>query len=335
MAAAPKPTEALPSDLEAAILRLKQERNAVLLAHYYQESEIQDLADFVGDSLALAQAATRVERDVIVFCGVHFMAETAKILNPTRKVVVPDLAAGCSLADGCPADQFARFKAQHPGAKVLSYINCSAEVKAMSDLICTSANAVAMARQFEGQPLILAPDRHLARWIAEQLGRDDLIIWPGTCIVHEQFNARELAKLKVRHPEAEVLAHPECQAAVLDQADFIASTTGIIKRSVESPAETLIIATEDGVFHQIEKKLAEQGRKKTLIQAPGMDESCACNRCPFMRLNTLEKLYLCLRDLAPEVTVPEDIRRRALVPIERMLELSKPAPREARADARA
>jgi quinolinate synthase len=333
MAAAAKTTEALPSDLEGAILRLKQERNAVLLAHYYQESEIQDLADFVGDSLALAQAATRVERDVIVFCGVHFMAETAKILNPARKVVVPDLAAGCSLADGCPADQFARFKAQHPGAKVLSYINCSAEVKAMSDLICTSANAVAMAREFEGQPLILAPDRHLARWIAEQLGRDDLIIWPGTCIVHEQFNARELAKLKVRHPEAEVLAHPECQAAVLDQADFIASTTGIIKRSVESPAETLIIATEDGVFHQIEKKLAEQGRKKTLIQAPGMDESCACNRCPFMRLNTLEKLYLCLRDLAPEVTVPEEIRRRALVPIERMLALSRPQPR-APADAR-
>jgi quinolinate synthase len=336
MAAAPQTTETFPADLEAAIRRLKQERNAVLLAHYYQESEVQDLADFVGDSLQLAQAATTVERDVIVFCGVHFMAETAKILNPTRKVVVPDLAAGCSLADGCPADQFARFKAQHPGAKVLSYINCSAEVKAMSDLICTSANAVAMARQFEGQPLILAPDRHLARWIAEQLGRDDLIIWPGTCIVHEQFNARELAKLKVRHPEAEVIAHPECQAAVLDQADFIASTTGIIKRSVESLAETLIIATEDGVFHQIEKKLAEQGKKKTLIQAPGMDESCACNRCPFMRLNTLEKLYLCLRDLAPEVTVPEEIRRRALVPIERMLELSKPQPsREPRADARA
>jgi quinolinate synthase len=336
MAAALQTTQAIPADLEAAILRLKEERNAVLLAHYYQESEIQDLADFVGDSLALAQAAMRVERDVIVFCGVHFMAETAKILNPTRKVVVPDLAAGCSLADGCPADQFARFKAEHPGAKVLSYINCSAEVKAMSDLICTSSNAVAMARQFEGQPLILAPDRHLARWIAHELGRDDLIIWPGTCIVHEQFNARELAKLKIRHPEAEVLAHPECQAAVLDQADFIASTTGIIKRAVESPAETLIIATEDGVFHQIEKKLAERGKKKTLIQAPGVDESCACNRCPFMRLNTLEKLYLCLRDLAPEVTVPEEIRRRALVPIERMLELSKAAPpREPRADARA
>jgi quinolinate synthase len=258
-----------------------------------------------------------------VFCGVHFMAETAKILNPTRKVVVPDLAAGCSLADGCPPDQFRRFIDQHPGAAVLSYINCSAEVKAMSDLICTSANAVAMARQFDGRPLIFAPDRHLARWVAQQLGRDDLIIWPGTCIVHEQFSARELAKLKLRHPEAEVLAHPECQASVLDQADFIASTTGIIKRAVESPAKTLIIATEDGVFHQIEKKLAAHGQAKTLIQAPGVDESCACNRCPFMRLNTLEKLYLCLRDLGPEVTVPEDIRRRALVPIERMLELSR------------
>jgi quinolinate synthase len=330
MAAALHTPEAIPPDLEAAILRLKAERNAVLLAHYYQESEIQDLADFVGDSLALAQAATRVGREVIVFCGVHFMAETAKILNPTRKVVVPDLAAGCSLADGCPPDQFRRFIDQHPGAAVLSYINCSAEVKAMSDLICTSANAVAMARQFEGRPLIFAPDRHLARWVAQQLGRDDLIIWPGTCIVHEQFNARELAKLKLRHPEAEVLAHPECQAAVLDQADFIASTTGIITRAVESPAATLIIATEDGVFHQIEKKLAERGEKKTLIQAPGLDESCACNRCPFMRLNTLEKLYLCLRDLAPEVTVPEETRLRALVPIQRMLELSKqpqPAPR--------
>jgi quinolinate synthase len=321
--AAPQHSEAFPADLEGEIRRLKQERNAVLLAHYYQESEIQDLADFVGDSLQLAQAATTVERDVIVFCGVHFMAETAKILNPTRKVVVPDLAAGCSLADGCPPDQFRRFIDQHPGAAVLSYINCSAEVKAMSDLICTSANAVAMARQFEGRPLIFAPDRHLARWVAQQLGRDDLIIWPGTCIVHEQFNARELAKLKLRHPEAEVLAHPECQASVLDQADFIASTTGIIKRAVESPAKTLIIATEDGVFHQIEKKLAAHGQAKTLIQAPGIDESCACNRCPFMRLNTLEKLYLCLRDLRPEVTVPEDVRRRALLPIERMLELSR------------
>ena len=308
----------------AEVRRLAAERGAVVLAHNYQVPEIQDVAHVTGDSLYLSRVAAQTDAREIVFCGVHFMAETAKILNPTRKVVVPDLAAGCSLADGCPPDQFRRFIDQHPGAAVLSYINCSAEVKAMSDLICTSANAVAMARQFDGRPLIFAPDRHLARWVAQQLGRDDLIIWPGTCIVHEQFNARELAKLKMRHPEAEVLAHPECQASVLDQADFIASTTGIIKRAVESPAKVLIIATEDGVFHQIEKKLAEQGQTKTLIQAPGIDESCACNRCPFMRLNTLEKLYLCLRDLAPEVTVPEDIRRRALVPIQRMLELSKP-----------
>ena len=316
------PIETFPADLEAAILGLKEERNAVLLAHYYQEDEVQDLADVVGDSLALAQYAKAVDKDVIVFCGVHFMAETAKILNPARKVVVPDLEAGCSLADGCPPDQFQRFKDEHPGAKVLTYINCSAEVKAMSDLICTSSNAVAMAQEFKDEPLILAPDRHLARWIGLELGRDDLIVWPGTCIVHEQFSAKELAKLKVRNPGAEVLAHPECDASVLDQADMIGSTAKIIARSVESPAETLIIATEDGVFHTIEKKLALAGKKKELIQAPGMDESCACNRCPFMRLNTLEKLYLCLRDLGPEVTVPEEIRVRALAPIERMLELS-------------
>ncbi len=318
----PTPRETFPSDLEAAIRELKDSQNAVLLAHYYQEDEIQDLADFVGDSLALAQAATKVDKDVIVFCGVNFMAETAKILNPDRKVVVPDLAAGCSLADGCPPDEFQEFIDAHPGAKVLSYINCSAEVKAMSDLICTSSNAVKMAKEFEGQPLIVAPDRHLARWIGQEANRDDLIIWQGACIVHEQFSAKELAKLRVRHPDAEVLAHPECDAAVLDQADFIASTSGIIQRSVDSPADTLIIATEDGVFHSIEQKLRAQGKKKTLIQAPGIDESCACNRCPFMRLNTLEKLYLCLRDLEPEITVPEETRLRALEPIERMLELS-------------
>jgi quinolinate synthase len=308
----------LPEDLEAAIARVKRERNAVILAHYYQESEIQDLADFVGDSLQLAQAAQKVEADVIAFCGVHFMAETAKILNPQRKVVVPDLAAGCSLADGCPADEFQAFIDAHPGAAVLSYINCSAEVKAKSDLICTSANAVKMARHFAGRPLIFAPDKHLARWVGEQAGRPDLIVWPGTCIVHEQFSAKRLAQLKLLHPDAEVLAHPECDEAVLEQADFIASTTGIIKRAVESKASTLIIATEDGVFHQIR----ERAPGKTLLQAPGMDESCACNRCPFMRLNTLEKLYLCLRDLAPEVTLPEAIRVRALQPIRKMLELS-------------
>jgi len=308
----------LPDDLEAAIAQIKRERNAVILAHYYQDSEIQDLADFVGDSLQLAQAAQQVKSDVIAFCGVHFMAETAKILNPERKVVVPDLKAGCSLADGCPPDEFRKFIDAHPGAAVLSYVNCSAEVKAMSDLICTSANAVKMARQFEGRPLFFAPDKHLARWVAQQANRPDMIVWPGTCIVHEQFSAKRLEQLKLLHPDAEVLAHPECDEAVLAQADFIASTTGIIKRAVESKAKTLIIATEDGVFHQIRERAPE----KLLLQAPGIDESCACNRCPFMRLNTLEKLYLCLRDLAPEVTVPEALRVRALVPIERMLKLS-------------
>ena len=240
------PSEVLPDDLEEAILELKRERNAVLLAHYYQEDEIQDLADFVGDSLALAQAAKRVDADVIAFCGVNFMAETAKILNPDRTVVVPDLAAGCSLADGCPADEFAAFVAEHPGAKVLSYINTTAEVKALSDLICTSSNAARMAAQFEGQPLIFAPDRHLARWVAKQADRPDMIVWQGSCIVHEQFSAKRLAQLRVKHPDAEVLAHPECDQAVLDQADFVASTTGIIQRAVDSKANTLIIATEVG-----------------------------------------------------------------------------------------
>jgi quinolinate synthase len=318
LASAPQRAD-LPEDLEQAILALKRERNAVILAHYYQESEIQDLADFVGDSLALAQAAARVESDVIAFCGVHFMAETAKILNPRRRVVIPDVNAGCSLADGCPADEFRAFVDAHPGAAVLTYINTSAEVKAMSDLICTSSNAARMARHFAGRPLIFAPDRHLARWVAKQVDRPDMIVWPGTCVVHEQFSAKRLAQLRVRHPEAEVLAHPECDEAVLEQADFIASTTGIIQRAVESPAPTLIIATEDGVFHQIEQRAPH----KQLIQAPGIDESCACNQCPFMRLNTLEKLYLCLRDLEPEVTLPEDVRLRALRPIERMLELSQ------------
>jgi len=307
-----------PEELEEAILRLKRERNAILLAHYYQESEIQDLADVVGDSLQLARAAQKADRDVIAFCGVHFMAETAKILNPTRTVVVPDLKAGCSLADGCPAEAFREFVAEHPGAAVVSYINSSAEVKAMSDLICTSSNAVKMVQHFAGRPVIFAPDRHLGRWVAQQAKRPDLILWQGSCIVHELFSAKKLAELKVKHPDAEVLAHPECEDGVLAQADYIGSTTGIIDRAIKSPAKTLIIATEDGVFHQIAPRVPE----KTLLQAPGEDESCACNRCPYMRLNTLEKLYLCLRDLAPTVSVPEPVRVRALRPIELMLQLS-------------
>jgi quinolinate synthase len=307
-----------PEELEEAILRLKRERNAILLAHYYQESEIQDLADVVGDSLQLARAAQKADRDVIAFCGVHFMAETAKILNPTRTVVVPDLKAGCSLADGCPAEEFRSFVAEHPGAAVVSYINSSAEVKAMSDLICTSSNAVKMVQHFADRPVIFAPDRHLGRWVAQQAGRPDLILWQGSCIVHELFSAKRLAELKVKHPDAEVLAHPECEDAVLAQADYVGSTTGIIERASKSPAKTLIIATEDGVFHQIAHRVPE----KTLLQAPGQDESCACNRCPYMRLNTLEKLFLCLRDLTPTVSVPEAVRVRALRPIELMLQLS-------------
>ncbi len=318
MKPSPPAPHALPDDLEEAILSLKKQRDAVLLAHYYQESEIQDLADFVGDSLSLAQAAQRIDREVIAFSGVHFMAETAKILNPACKVVIPDMAAGCSLADGCPADAFGAFIDEHPGAKVVTYINTSAEVKALSDLVCTSSNAVRMVEHFKGEPIIFAPDRHLARWVAQQADRPDMIVWQGTCVVHEQFSAKRLVQLKVKHPDAEVLAHPECDEAVLEHADFVASTTGIIRRAVESPAHTLIIATEDGVFHQIR----QQAPDKELIQAPGMDESCACNQCPYMRLNSLEKLYLCLRDLKPEVTVPEDVRVRALQPIERMLELS-------------
>ena len=307
-----------PEDLEAAILELKREKGAVILAHFYQESEVQDLADVVGDSLALARAAQEIECERIVFCGVHFMAETAAILNPGIPVLVPDMEAGCSLADGCPPEEFKDFVAAHPGAKVLTYINASAGVKAMSDLICTSSNAVKMVETFKGEKLIFAPDRHLARWVAKEAGRDDLIVWQGACIVHELFSAKGLAKLKIQHPEAEVLAHPECDQAVLDQADFIASTTGIINRAIAEPNRPAIIATEDGVFHSIQKQCPE----KVLIQAPGMDESCECNRCPYMRLNTLEKLYRCLRDDGPRVTVPEELARQAIRPIERMLELS-------------
>ncbi|MBW2495975.1 MAG: quinolinate synthase NadA [Deltaproteobacteria bacterium] len=273
----------LPDDLEGAIADLKREKGAVILAHYYQESEIQDLADVVGDSLALARAAQEIDCELIVFCGVHFMAETAAILNPGIPVVVPDLEAGCSLADGCPPEEFKEFVAAHPGARVLTYINASAGVKAMSDLICTSSNAVKMVEHFAGEKLIFAPDRHLARWVAKETGRDDLIVWPGACVVHEQFSAKRLARLNLEHPDR--------------------------------PA---IVATEDGVFHAIQKQVPD----KVLIQAPGIDESCACNRCPFMRLNTLEKLYLCLRDEGPRVTVPEELAKQALLPIERMLALS-------------
>lgn len=308
----------LPDELEDEILRLKRERRAVILAHYYQESEIQDLADFVGDSLQLSQQARTTDAEVICFAGVHFMAETAKILNPDKIVVVPDLDAGCSLADGCPAPEFARWLEGYPGHTVVSYINCSADVKALSDVICTSSNAVKIVRALGDVPVVFAPDRHLGRYVQKQTGRDDIVLWQGTCIVHETFSEKKLLALWAEHPGAEIVAHPECEEQILRHASHIASTSGLIKYVTESDGHTFIVATEAGILH----KMAEAAPGKTLIPAPPEDDGCACNVCPHMRKNTLEKLYLCLRDLAPRVDVAEAVRARALSPIERMLTLS-------------
>ncbi len=306
-------------DLEQEILRLKKQRNAVLLAHYYQESEIQDLADYVGDSLQLSQAAAKTQADVICFAGVHFMAETAKILNPDKIVVVPDLEAGCSLADGCPAPVFKKWLEKYPDHKVISYINCSAEVKALSDLICTSSNAVKMVKSFpREQKLVFAPDKHLGRFVAKQAERPDLVLWQGTCIVHETFSEKKLIALKLAHPDAKVIAHPECEEPILRMADFVGSTSALVDYAKKSPAPAFIVATEAGILH----KMAKEAPGKLLIPAPPEDESCACNMCPHMRRNTVEKLYLCLRDLQPRIELPEPLRARALVPIERMLALS-------------
>jgi quinolinate synthase len=303
-------------DLEAEILRLKTERNSVFLAHYYQESEIQDLADFVGDSLQLSQEAAKTKAEVILFAGVHFMAETAKIVNPTKKVVLPDLEAGCSLAEGCPAPLFARFLERYPGHVVISYINCSAAVKALSDVICTSSNAVKVVQSVpEGTPIVFAPDQHLGRWVMKQTGRP-MVLWPGSCLVHELFNEREIVKLKHNHPGAPVLAHPECDERVLRHADHIGSTSSILKYAVSQPAESFIIATEPGIIHQMRKKAPH----KTFIPAPASN-GCSCNTCPFMKKNTLEKVYLALRDLEPEITLDESVRLKALKPIQRMLEI--------------
>jgi len=304
--------------LEEEIERLKKERNAVILAHYYQESEIQDLADHVGDSLGLARAAQKANADVIAFCGVHFMAEVAKILNPQCTVVLPDLAAGCSLADGCPPDQFRRFIDAHPGHFVVSYINCSAAVKAMSDVIVTSSNAVKIVEQIpKDQPIIFAPDKHLARYVMKQTGRD-MVVWQGTCIVHETFSEKKIIDLLMRNPGAELIAHPECEEPVLRHAKYIGSTTGLIKYAISSPAQTLIVATEEGVLHQMKR----DAPGKTFIPAPPEDESCACNQCPHMRRNTMEKLYLCLRDRTPTIEMDEELRLAAKKPIDKMLEMS-------------
>src|SRR5688572_7755597 len=306
------------AELESEILRLKAERNAVILAHYYQEAEIQDLADFVGDSLQLSQAAEKTQADVIVFCGVHFMAETAKILNPDKIVVIPDLAAGCSLADGCPAPLFQRWLEQYPGHTVVSYINCSAGVKALSDVICTSSNAVKIVKALADQKIVFAPDRYLGAFVAKQANRPDLVTWQGTCIVHETFSERRLLELVAQHPDAEVIAHPECHDGILRHAKHVASTSGLITYAKNSPARAFIVATEAGILH----KMQAEAPDKLLIAAPPEDESCSCNMCPFMRKNTLEKLYLCLRDLKPQVDVPEAVRVKALKPIQRMLEMS-------------
>jgi quinolinate synthase len=307
------PREALP----AAIAALKKERNAFILAHYYQEAAIQDVADVIGDSLELARQAAKTKADVIAFCGVHFMAETAKILNPSKIVVLPDLEAGCSLADACPAEAFAAFRARHPDHYVVSYINCSAAVKAQSDLICTSSNAVHLVRQLPpDRPILFAPDANLGRWVARGSGRE-LTLWPGSCIVHETFSEEALLRLKLEHPEAEVIAHPECQAHLLDLADFIGSTSRLLQRVQTSAAPSFLVLTEPGILHEMRRRAPD----KIFHPVPGLD-GCACNVCPYMRLNSLEKLWRCLRRLEPRIELEEGLRQRALVPIERMLAMS-------------
>jgi quinolinate synthase len=302
----------------AAIERLRHERNAVILAHYYQDEAIQDVADFIGDSLELARRAASTDADVIVFCGVHFMAETAKILNPGKTVLLPDLEAGCSLADACPADAFAAFRADHPDHVVVSYINCSAAVKAQSDLICTSSNAVDLVRQLPAdRPILFAPDENLGRWVQAQSGRP-LTLWPGSCQVHVAFSEQALLRLKLEHPAAEVLAHPECQQHLLDLADFVGSTSALLHRAEESLAPSFIVLTEPGILHQMRRKVPH----KQFFEVPGAD-GCSCNACPYMRLNTLEKLHRCLETMQPEITMDEELRLKALAPIQRMLELSR------------
>jgi quinolinate synthase len=304
-------------DLFDDIARLKREMNAIILAHYYQEPDIQDIADVIGDSLQLAQAAAKTDAEVIVFCGVHFMAETAKILNPGKLVVLPDLAAGCSLSDGCPAPQFEQFVRRHPGHAVITYINSSAAVKALSDVICTSSNAEKIVRQIPAdRPIVFAPDQHLGRFVMKQTGRN-MVLWPGSCSVHVTFSERRIIRLRAEHPDALVLAHPECEEPVLRLADHIGSTTSILNYAVTSPARSFIVATEAGIIHQMKK--AAPG--KTFIPAPP-DNGCSCNECPYMRLNTLEKVHRCMRDRQPEITMDEALRLECLVPLRRMLEMS-------------
>lgn len=304
-------------DLFAEIDKLKKEKNAVILAHYYQEPDIQDIADYIGDSLGLAQHAARTNADVIVFAGVHFMAETAKILNADKKVLIPDLKAGCSLSDSCPPAMFKAFKEKHPNHIVISYINCSAGIKALSDIICTSSNARQIVESLpEDQQIIFAPDRNLGAYINKVTGRN-MLLWNGACMVHEIFSLEKIAKLKSRHPDARVIAHPECEEAVLKLADYIGSTTSLLKYTMSTKSNTFIVATESGILHQMMINSPE----KTFIAAPP-DNACACNDCPHMKLNTLEKIYLCLKYEQPEIIMDETLRLAALKPIQRMLDLS-------------
>jgi len=305
------------ADLESSILGLKKELNAVILAHYYQEPEIQDIADIVGDSLELSRKAAETEAEVIVFAGVHFMAETAKILSPRKKVLLPDLDAGCSLAEGCPADDFAHFQEMYPGHVTVSYVNCSAEVKALSDIICTSSNAEKIIGQIPpDRKIIFAPDRNLGKYLIRKTGRE-MVLWNGTCIVHETFSEKKLLGIRMEHPDAELIAHPECEAVILDQADFIGSTSALLRHVQSSARTTFIVATEAGILHQMEKACPG----KRFIPAPP-EENCACNNCPYMKLNTMEKLYLCMKHQAPEIILSDDLIARAGAPIRRMLEMS-------------
>jgi quinolinate synthase len=305
-------------DLLAEIKRLKEDRNAVILAHYYQKPEIQDLADFVGDSLDLSRKAAATDADVIAFCGVRFMAETAKILSPEKTVILPDMDAGCSLEDSCPPDQFAAFRAAHPDHIALTYINCSAAVKALSDIIVTSSSADIILKQIpKEQKIIFGPDRHLGGYLARKTGRE-MLLWPGICIVHQAFSETELLKLKAEHPDAPVAAHPECPPHIVDHADHVGSTKSILDFAINSPSDTILVATEPHIIHQMEKAAPD----KTFIGVPGGDGNCNCNMCPYMALNTLEKLYVALRDLEPRIELDADTMAKARVPLERMLEMA-------------
>lgn len=305
-------------DLVEEINRIKRDKNAVILAHYYQDSEIQEVADYIGDSLGLSQEAAKTSADIIVFAGVHFMAETAKILSPEKKVLLPDLKAGCSLSDSCPPHLFSKFKEQYPDHLVITYVNCTAELKAMSDIVCTSTNAVQIVQSLpKDQKIIFGPDRNLGEYVMKKSGRNDLVLWNGACMVHELFSEDKIVALKENHPEAKIIAHPECENHILELADYIGSTSGLLKYTMESEANTFIVATESGILHQMRKK----NPGKLFIPAPPTN-TCACNDCPHMKLNTLEKLYTCMKHELPEVQVPSTIIDQARVPIERMLEIS-------------